>query len=39
MVQSGDWEVDADGVMGGIDEWRKADTEASCYNFVIPITW
>ena len=39
MVQSGDWEVDADGVKGGLDEWRKADTEDSWENFVIPITW
>lgn len=38
MVQSGDWEVDADGVKGGLDEWRKADTEDSWENFVIPIT-
>jgi hypothetical protein len=39
MVQSGHWEVDADGVVGGIDEWRKADTEDSWDDFVIPITW
>ena len=39
MVQSGDWEVDADGVKGGLDEWRKADTEDCWENFVLPITW
>ncbi|KAH4063780.1 hypothetical protein HBH50_186600 [Parastagonospora nodorum] len=39
MVQSGDWEVDADGVVGGIDEWRRADEEDSWDKFVIPITW
>ena len=39
IVQSGDWEVDAEGVVGGVDEWRKADTEDSWENFVIPITW
>lgn len=39
MVQRGDWEVDSDGVLGSIDEWRKADTEDSWGNFVIPITW
>jgi hypothetical protein len=29
MVQSGHWEVDADRVVGGIGEWRKADMEDS----------
>jgi hypothetical protein len=29
MVERGDWKVGADGVMGGIDEWKKADTEES----------
>ena len=39
MVQSGDWEMDAEGVACGIDIWRKADTEESWDNFITPITW
>ncbi|KAF2819762.1 hypothetical protein CC86DRAFT_412683 [Ophiobolus disseminans] len=39
MVQRGDWKVDANGVMGDIDEWKKADTEESWEKYVIPPTW
>ena len=39
MGHSGDWEVNADGVVGGIDAWWKPDTEDSGDRFVIPITW
>ena len=39
MVQSGDWEVNADGVVGGIDEWWEADTEDSWDRFIVRITW
>jgi hypothetical protein len=39
MVQRGDWKVDANGVMGGIDEWKKVDTEESWEKYVIPATW
>jgi hypothetical protein len=39
MVQRGDWKVDANGVMGGIAEWRKADTEEEWVKYVIPATW
>jgi hypothetical protein len=39
MVQRGDWEVDANGVMGGIDEWKKADSEELWEKYVIRPTW
>jgi hypothetical protein len=39
MVRGGDWKVGADGVMGGIEEWKKADTEQSWEKYVIPPTW
>jgi hypothetical protein len=39
MVQRGDWKVDADGVIGGIEKWREADTEESWEKYVIPVTW
>jgi hypothetical protein len=39
MVRRGDWKVGAEGVMDGIDEWKKADTEESWDKYVIPVTW
>jgi hypothetical protein len=39
MVENGDWRVDENGVMGGMEEWKKADTEESWSKFVIPIGW
>jgi hypothetical protein len=39
MVQRGDWKVDANGVMGGIGEWKKADTKESWEKYTIPPTW
>jgi hypothetical protein len=39
MVQGGYWKVDTDGVIGGIEEWKKADTEESWERYVIPVTW
>jgi hypothetical protein len=39
MVQRGDWKVDANGVMGGVDEWTKADTEEWCGKYVVLVTW
>jgi hypothetical protein len=39
MVQRGDWKVDANGVVGGIDEWKKADSEEEWEKYVIPIKW
>ncbi|KAF2993162.1 hypothetical protein E8E13_000065 [Curvularia kusanoi] len=39
MIRSGVWEVDADGVVGGVGEWRKADMEDSWEDFIIPTTW
>jgi hypothetical protein len=39
MVQRGDWKVDANGIMGGIDEWKKADTEEWWERYTVPIVW
>jgi hypothetical protein len=39
MVERGDWKVDEDGVVGGIDEWKKADTGSDWEKYVIPLTW
>lgn len=35
-VEMGDWEVDQDGVIGGIDKFREADTEEHWREYVIP---
>ncbi|PLB44170.1 hypothetical protein P170DRAFT_416616 [Aspergillus steynii IBT 23096] len=38
-VERGDWEVDGDGVAGGIDKFREADTEAHWQKYWIPPSW
>jgi hypothetical protein len=38
-VEKGDWEVDEDGVAGGIDKFREADTEAHWQKYWIPPSW
>ncbi|KAF3055548.1 hypothetical protein GL218_07223 [Daldinia childiae] len=39
QVESGAWEVGTDGVLGGIEKWREADTEAKWAGYVVPISW
>ncbi|KAL2819551.1 hypothetical protein BDW59DRAFT_165004 [Aspergillus cavernicola] len=39
QVERGDWEVDEDGVAGGIDKFREADTEAHWQKYWIPPSW
>jgi hypothetical protein len=39
MITNGDWEVDADGVMGGIEKFKEADTEEKWKKYQIPRTW
>lgn len=38
-VEMGDWGVDEDGVAGGIDKFREADTEAHWQKYWIPPSW
>ncbi|KAL4966711.1 uncharacterized protein BDV14DRAFT_198834 [Aspergillus stella-maris] len=38
-VESGDWTVDADGVAGGIEKFREADTEEHWRKYWIPPSW
>ncbi|KAL4860566.1 hypothetical protein BDV12DRAFT_209096 [Aspergillus spectabilis] len=38
-VEKGDWEVDREGVMGGIDKFREADTEKHWRKYWIPLSW
>ncbi|KAH8425436.1 uncharacterized protein LDX57_003189 [Aspergillus melleus] len=38
-VERGDWEVNGDGVAGGIDKFREADTEAHWQKYWIPPSW
>jgi hypothetical protein len=35
MVERGEWEIDENGVVGGMDEWKRADTEQGWSGFVI----
>jgi hypothetical protein len=37
-VQMG-WGVDGDGVMGGIEEFREANTEERWQKYQVPVSW
>jgi hypothetical protein len=37
MVESGAWEIDERGVVGGIEKWRDADVEATAGRYVLPM--
>lgn len=39
MVKNGDWEVGPEGVIGGIEEFKKADTEDGFEKFVCLSRW
>lgn len=39
QVVSGQWEVGVDGVQGGIEKWREADTENEWAGYVVPMSW
>jgi hypothetical protein len=39
MVERGDWLVGGDGVVGGMEEWRRTDTEGEWAKFVVPVGW
>lgn len=33
LVGTGEWQVDREGVMGGMDKWKDADTEENFYKY------
>jgi hypothetical protein len=40
MVERGDWKIDEECVAGGIDVWKKSDTEERWEGYVIrPVIW
>jgi hypothetical protein len=39
MIEDGKWEVDADGVVGGIEKWEEADTEEHRTDYQLPMSW
>ena len=39
MVKEGDWEVNTEGVLDGIEKFKDADTEEHWWKFQIPLTW
>jgi hypothetical protein len=39
MVEDGKWDVDADGVVGGIEKWKEADTEEHWSDYQLPMRW
>jgi hypothetical protein len=38
-VEMGDWEVDANGVAGGIEKFKDADTPDHWEKYQIPLSW
>jgi hypothetical protein len=38
-VEAGDWEVDANGVVGGIGKFEEADTPEHWKKYQIPLSW
>ncbi|KAI1384807.1 uncharacterized protein F4822DRAFT_373741 [Hypoxylon trugodes] len=39
QIETGAWEVGRDGVLGGIEKWREADSEAGWKGYVVLISW
>ncbi|KAK4063896.1 hypothetical protein Trihar35433_8604 [Trichoderma harzianum] len=39
MVEKGKWAVDVDGVAGGIEKWREADTKDHWQDYQLPMSW
>jgi hypothetical protein len=39
MVKEGKWEVDAQGVVGGMEKWKEADTEDVWQDYRLPLRW
>jgi hypothetical protein len=38
-IESGDWIVTENGVAGGLEKWREADTEDGWQKYWIPLAW
>ena len=36
MVERGDWQIDKNGVAGGMDVWREADSQEGWEGYVVP---
>lgn len=39
MVEDGKWKVGADGVIGGMEKWKEADTEEHWRDYQLPMSW
>lgn len=39
LVGAGEWEVGEEGVLGGIDKFKEADTEEHCEEYQIFVKW
>ncbi|KAI8937174.1 hypothetical protein NX059_006386 [Plenodomus lindquistii] len=39
MVEDGKWQVDKDSVVGGVEKWREADTEARWSDYQLLMSW
>lgn len=39
MIETGKWKVDAEGVVGGMETWKEADTESAWQDYQLPLKW
>jgi hypothetical protein len=39
MVEEGKWQIDQNGVVGSIEKWGEADTEANWSDYQLPMSW
>ncbi|KAK8085930.1 hypothetical protein PG994_000904 [Apiospora phragmitis] len=39
LVESGAWKVGPDGILGGMEKWRDADTWWHWKKYVVPMSW
>lgn len=39
QVESGNWTVGPEGIEGGMEKWKEADTEEHWEEYVVPVSW
>lgn len=39
LIEEKKWEVNAEGVVGGVEKWREADTEENWSDYQLPMSW
>lgn len=39
QVESGSWEIGLEGILGGMEKWKEADTAEHWAEYIVPISW